>query len=52
MQTICVGEHVRIVFDGQHIAFVRIDSLPVQQEDLTEAEAVLELLNQRIGGNC
>ena len=52
MQTIAVGENVRIVFDGQRIAFARIDLQTAQSEDLAEAEMILELLSLKIGGNC
>ena len=52
MQTICVGGNIKIIFDGQRIAFARVDNKPVQESDLAEAEIIVELLNMRVGGNC
>ena len=51
-QILAVGESVRIILDGQFITFARVDLQPVQDTDLAEAEQVLNLLAQKVAGNC
>ena len=52
MKTLCTTDRIRIFFDGQRIAFERLDKHPAQDADLEEAEAVLELMTNQKGGNC
>ena len=51
-QILAVGENLRIVLDGQLITFARVDLQPVQSADRAEAELILQLLAQKVGGNC